>query len=272
MLKRLKQHVNALFSFKFGGSNQSFRGFTLIEVAFMVMVISIVILPVVGAINTNSHNGEPTITEIIERQQSIEQGMRSLMQRAINGKIVITDIENPTTQFKTIDANTSGARYLYDLRNIYDPINTQRKDSQGFFRFKVPIGVQNVNTKDLFQFRWTIKDVSFEDTIAPGTVDIVEKSTTPDGLKKVGLLLEAFDAKASTADINGGTVNPLATQYAITFYSETPVITSAPSTNTDGVIINADLNQSGCLARWLKEGSQYGVIKPKKWYYDVSGD
>jgi hypothetical protein len=261
MLKQLKQHVNALFLFKFGGSNQSFRGFTLIEVAFMVMIVSIIILPVVGAVNANTHNGEPTITETIERQQSIEQGMRSLMQRAINGKIVITDIENPTQQFKTIDANTAGSLDLYDLSNIYATGSTDRQAEEGPFLFKVPIGVQNVNTKDLFQFRWTIKDASFEGTT----------STTPDGLKKVGLLLEAFDAKASDTDINGGTVNPLATQYATTLYSETPVVTPMPSTNTEGVIINVDLNQSGCLKRWLKEGSQYGIIQPKKWYYNPFG-
>ena len=262
MLKRLKQHANAFFQCQWGAGKKSFRGFTLIEVAFMVMIISIIILPVVGAVNANTHNGEPTITETIERQQSIEQGMRSLMQRAINGKIVITDIDNPTTQFKTIDANTAGSLDLYDLSNIYATGSTDRQAEEGPFLFKVPIGVQNVNTKDLFQFRWTIKDASFEGTT----------STTPDGLKKVGLLLEAFDAKASTADINGGTVNPLATQYATTFYSETPVGTPIPTTNTDGVIINVDLNQSGCLERWLKEGSQYGVIKPKKWYYNPFGN
>jgi hypothetical protein len=262
MLKRLKQHANAFFQCQWGAGKKSFRGFTLIEVAFMVMIISVIILPVVGAVNANTHNGEPTITETIERQQSIEQGMRSLMQRAINGKIVITDIENPTQQFKTIDANTAGSLDLYDLSNIYATGSTDRQAEEGPFLFKVPIGVQNVNTKGLFQFRWTIKDASFEGTT----------STTPDGLKKVGLLLEAFDAKASAADINGGTVNPLTTQYATTFYSETPVGTPIPSTNTDGVIINVDLNQSGCLERWLKEGSQYGVIQPKKWYYNPFGN
>jgi len=272
MFKQLRQHANAFFQYQLGVGKKAFRGFTLIEVAFMVMIVSIIILPVVGAVNANNHNGEPTITETIERQQSIEQGMRSLMQRAINGKIIITDIENPTTQFKTIDANTTGASGdLYDLSDIYKTDNTQRRASQGFFRFKVPIGVQNVNTKDLFKFRWTIKDASFENTIDSATGNPVTKSTTPDGLKKVGLLLEAFDAKASDTDINGGTVNPLATQYATTFYSETPVGTPTPNTNTDGVIINLDLNRSGCLERWLQEGSRYGIASPKLWYYNPYG-
>lgn len=262
MFKSLKQHANALFSFKFWGDNKSFRGFTLIEVAFMVMIVTVIILPVVGAVNANSHNGEPTITETIERQQSIEQGMRSLMQRAINGKIIITHIDNPTTQFKLIDANTAGVSGdFYDLRQIYIPANTPRQARQGFFLFKVPIGVQNVNTKDLFKFRWTIKDASFEGTT----------STTPDGLKKVGLLLEAFDAKASATDINGGTVNPLATQYGTTFYSETPVVTSASNTAvaSSGVMINVDLNKSGCSER--KRVDDGGGHLRRSWFYDPIG-
>jgi hypothetical protein len=226
----------------------------------MVMIVSIIILPIVGAVNANNHNGEPTIAETIERQQSIEQGMRSLMQRAINGKIIITDIENPTTQFKAIDADTAGASYLYNLSAIYDATNTQRQATQGFFRFKVPIGVQNADTKELFKFRWTIKDASFEGTT----------STTPDGLKKVGLLLEAFDAKASAGDINNGSVRPLATQYGTTFYSETPVGTSIPTTNTDGVIINVDLNKSGCLER-IKRMEKTWDIFNQKYYYDPFG-
>jgi hypothetical protein len=256
MLKQLQYgmatFLNALTSRK---NETALRGFSLIEVAFLVMIMTVIILPVVGSMNANQRDGQPTLSETIERQQSIEQGVRSLMQRAINGKIVIQPIENPTEDFKRID---NGSGTLYTLSNLYAPTNLSREAQEGLFLFKVPIGVQNTNTKPLFQFRWTLKDASFEAPIDPLTgLATTSVSTTPDGLKKVDLVLEVFPATATATEITGGASQPIVIQHGTTFYSQTTIASSSQPTsasaNTTGLIINIDLNKSGCLKRKLEK-------------------
>jgi hypothetical protein len=223
------------------------RGFSLIEVGFLVMVITIVILPTVAAINANSHSGAPSINEVLERQQSIEQGMRSLMQRAINGKIIISDIDNPTTQFEDVDkrANPTEAT-LYELSRLYSPISKTPEYESLPLLFNVPIGVQDDTTKPLFKFKWQLKDVSSEDSTNP-TI-----SGTPEGLKKIDLLLQAYPPDATDADISSSAVTPLtplATLHGTTFYSING--TTSVSSNGVGVMIDIDLNKSGCKTRTL---------------------
>ena len=239
------------------------RGFSLIEVGFLVMVITIVILPTVAAINANSHSGAPSINEVLERQQSIEQGMRSLMQRAINGKIIISDITNPTPQFKDIDerANPTEAT-LYTLSDLYPPTTATPEYDSPLLFFKVPIGVQDETTKPLFKFKWQLKDVSSEDSTNP-TI-----SGTPEGLRKIDLLLQAYPPDATDADISSSAVTPLtplATLHGTTFYSING--TTSVSSNGVGVMIDIDLNKSGCKTRRLVGPDIFN----KRWYYNPYG-
>lgn len=240
------------------------RGFSLIEVGFLVMVITIVILPTVAAINANSHSGAPSINEVLERQQSIEQGMRSLMQRAINGKIIISDIDNPTTQFEEIDkrANPTEAT-LYELSDLYPPISKTPEYESLPLLFKVPIGVQDETTKPLFKFKWQLKDVSSEETST--TTSTI---ATPEGLRKIDLLLQAYPPDATDADISSSAVTPLtplATLHGTTFYSING--TTSVSSNGVGVMIDIDLNESGCKTRRLVGPNIFN----KRWYYDATG-
>ena len=236
------------------------RGFSLIEVGFLVMVITIVILPTVAAINANSHSGAPSINEVLERQQSVEQGMRSLMQRAINGKIIISDITNPTPQFKDIDENASPTMgTLYTLSDLYPPTTATPEYDSPLLFFKVPIGVQDDTTKPLFKFKWQLKDVSSEDSTNP-TI-----SGTPQGLRKIDLLLQAYPPDATDADISSSAVTPLATLHGTTFYSING--TTSVSSNGVGVMIDIDLNQSGCKTRTLVGPNIFN----KRWYYNPYG-
>ena len=240
------------------------RGFSLIEVGFLVMVITIVILPTVAAINANSHSGAPSINEVLERQQSIEQGMRSLMQRAINGKIIISDIDNPTTQFEEIDkrANPTEAT-LYELSDLYPPISKTPEYESPLLFFKVPIGVQDDTTKPLFKFKWQLKDVSSEETST--TTSTI---ATPEGLRKIDLLLQAYPPDATDADISSSAVTPLtplATLHGTTFYSING--TTSVSSNGVGVMIDIDLNKSGCKTRRLVGPDIFN----KRWYYNPDG-
>ena len=240
------------------------RGFSLIEVGFLVMVITIVILPTVAAINANSHSGAPSINEVLERQQSIEQGMRSLMQRAINGKIIISDIDNPTPQFKDIDerANPTEAT-LYELSDLYPPISKTPEYESPLLFFKVPIGVQDDTTKPLFKFKWQLKDVSSEETST--TTSTI---ATPEGLRKIDLLLQAYPPDATDADISSSAVTPLtplATLHGTTFYSING--TTSVSSNGVGVMIDIDLNKSGCKTRRLVGPDIFN----KRWYYNPDG-
>ena len=240
------------------------RGFSLIEVGFLVMVITIVILPTVAAINANSHSGAPSINEVLERQQSVEQGMRSLMQRAINGKIIISDIDNPTTQFEEIDkrANPTEAT-LYELSDLYPPISKTPEYESLPLLFNVPIGVQDETTKPLFKFKWQLKDVSSEETST--TTSTI---ATPEGLRKIDLLLQAYPPDATDADISSSAVTPLtplATLHGTTFYSING--TTSVSSNGVGVMIDIDLNESGCKTRRLVGPNIFN----KRWYYDATG-
>ncbi|MCX5919919.1 MAG: hypothetical protein NTW61_01125 [Candidatus Melainabacteria bacterium] len=238
------------------------RGFSLIEVGFLVMVITIVILPTVAAINANSHSGAPSINEVLERQQSIEQGMRSLMQRAINGKIIISDIDNPTTQFEEIDEGMIDPLQLFNLGSFYPPIATTTTPAEyhsPLLFFKVPIGVQDDTTKPLFKFKWQLKDVSSEDSTNP-TI-----SGTPEGLRKIDLLLQAYPPDATDADISSSAVTPLATLHGTTFYSING--TTSVSSNGVGVMIDIDLNKSGCKTRRLVGPNIFN----KRWHYNPDG-
>lgn len=235
-------------------------GFSLMEVALLILVVTVVVLPVVATVNENSHTNQPSIPEVMERQESLTQAVNSLVTRAVQQKVINSNITNTVTQFGMIDALPVGSAspVLLDFDTVADASlgtpATILKTS--LYTYNVPLGVSTSATKTLFKFRWVLQDVSYE-----AGVQVV-----PDGFREITYALQVYTADTTNPD----TATPLLEKNGsvfVTDYSATPPPTPT-ITPTVGVVFDLDMSQKSCykrkLSRFITASSN------REWLYNTS--
>jgi hypothetical protein len=219
------------------------RGFSLMEVALLVLVVTVVVLPVVASVNQNSHSNQPSIPEVMERQESLTQAVNSLITRAVQQKVMDSNVTNTVYQFGVIDALPVGTPnpLLLDFDTVADAnLGTPAAILKtSLYTYNVPLGVSTSATKPLFKFRWLLQDVSYD-----AGVQVV-----PDGFREINYVLQVYAEDTTNPD----TATPVLEKNGsifVTDYSATPpaIPTTTP---TVGVVFDLDMSQKSCYKRKL---------------------
>jgi hypothetical protein len=90
------------------------RGFTMLEVAILMLLLSVVFVPVVSLMFGQTSRTEPTVTQMNEQNILKQSAANSLMERALSGVMIaqdlatVNDVLNPSTVVNTANLVDGG--------------------------------------------------------------------------------------------------------------------------------------------------------------------